>query len=129
MQNYEYRYLPYGRELQITPEEVQPDVNSLLKSWGFEVDEQILLDQQNDVVNLSGAARLGPYELSVPVKIPTQILVTESGMNHDISMTSRLSTLFYLWGTAIKIDQEKVKSQNLTVTTLLSSTPDSCRSA
>lgn len=125
VQNYEYLYRPLGDQLQIESQEKKPGVNSLLTNFGLEVDEQILADQQHDVVNLSGAARIGPFELAVPVKVPIQILVTSGGMNPDISITSRLSSLFYLWGTAIKINQEKVKSLNLKITTLLSSTKDS----
>lgn len=125
VQNYEYRYTAMGRQLEIEPTEKRPDINSLISQWGFEVDEQILVDQQHDVVNLSGAARLGPFEVSVPVKIPTQIIVPPSGMNPNVSITSRLSTLFYLWGTALKINDEKIKSQNLKVDTLLESSDES----
>ena len=89
------------------------------------MDDQILVDEQNDVVNVSGAARLGPYELSVPVKIPIQILVNQTGMNPDVSITSRLSPLFYLWGTRLKLDDAKIKSQGLKVETLLTSSKDS----
>lgn len=127
VQNYEYLYAPSasGNQLEIEPQGKNPGINSLLSSWGLEVDEQILVDQLHDVVNLSGAARLGPFELSVPVKIPIQILVPPSGMNPEISITSRLSTIFYLWGTALKLDDQKIKSQNLTVTPLLSSSRES----
>jgi ABC-2 type transport system permease protein len=125
VQNYMYQYSAAGRDLKIQAEEKRPNVNSLLTHWGLEVDEQILVDEQNDVVNLSGAARLGPYELSVPVKVPIQIIVAQAGMNPDISITSRLSTLFYLWGTSIKINEEKVRSQDLKVTPLLYSSSKS----
>jgi ABC-type uncharacterized transport system involved in gliding motility auxiliary subunit len=127
VQNYEYLYTPSasGNQLEIEPQGKNPGINSLLSSWGLEVDEQILVDQLHDVVNLSGAARLGPFELSVPVKIPIQILVPPSGMNPEISITSRLSTIFYLWGTALKLDDQKIKSQSLTVTPLLSSSRES----
>lgn len=126
VQNYDYQYQPSGgTDLSITARYKEPGVNSLLKEWGLEVDEQILADAQNDVINLSGGARIGPFEVSVPVKTPIQILVTESGMNPDVSMTSNLSTLFYLWGSALKIDESKIKSLNLKVETLLRSTPQS----
>ncbi len=119
VQNYHYNYMPQGRDLQIEPRAINPEINPLISNWGFTVDDQILVDQQSDVVNISGAARLGPFELSVPVKVPIQILVTQAGMNPEVSITSRLSTMFYLWGTAIKITEEKVRSQNLKMTSLL----------
>jgi ABC-type uncharacterized transport system involved in gliding motility auxiliary subunit len=124
-QNYEYKYSIAGRELTVETEERKPQINPLIAGWGFEVDDQVLVDEQNDVVSVSGAARLGPYELSVPVKVPIQILVNQAGMNPDVSITSRLSPLFYLWGTRLKLNNAKIKSQGLKVETLLTSSKDS----
>ena len=125
VQNYDYQYQPTGGDLTILPNPKQPDVNSLLSEWGFGVEEQILIDEQSDVINLSGGSRVGPFELSVPVKIPIQILLTQSEMNQDVSITSNLSTLFYLWGTSVDIQYDKVNSQGLKVNTLLHSSENS----
>jgi len=125
VQDYEYKYTVSTRELTVETEEKKPQINSLIAGWGFEVDDQILVDEQSDVVSVSGAARLGPYELSVPVKVPIQILVNQSGMNPNVSITSRLSPIFYLWGTRLKLNDAKIKSQGLKVETLLTSSPES----
>lgn len=125
VQNYEYTYSPSGRDLSIYPVEKKPNLNLLLSSWGLEVDEQILVDEQSDVINLSGGARLGPFEVSVPVKIPIQILITQEEMNSKISVTSNLSSLFYLWGTALNLNETKIKDQNLKVEKLLHSSRQS----
>lgn len=125
VQNYEYGYSPSGGNLEIQPVEKKPEINSLLANWGLEVDDQILVDEQHDVINLSGAARLGPFEVSVPVKIPIQVLVNQAQMNQKISVTSQLESIFYLWGTALKLNDEKIKSQNLKVDTLLESSRES----
>ncbi len=125
VQNYTYDYQTNGRELTIETQRKNPDVNPLLKAWGFEVDENILVDQQNDVINLSGAAKVGPFDISVPVQVPIQILVTETGMNPETSITSRLAPLFYLWGTALTMDDAKIKAQGLNVQKLLTSSNDS----
>lgn len=124
VQNYQYQYGMSGRELKIEPVEKKPEINPLISEWGFTVDERILVDQQSDVVNVSGAAQIGPFEISVPVKVPIQILVTQGGMNPDVSITSRLATMFYLWGTALQTNEEKIRSQNLKVTPLLHSSRD-----
>jgi ABC-type uncharacterized transport system involved in gliding motility auxiliary subunit len=42
-------------------------------------------------------------------------------MNQDVSITSRIGRMFYLWGSALKIDEEKIKENKLEVTTLVSS--------
>ncbi len=124
VQNYNYKYQPVERGLEIVAEDNRPNVNSLLRAWGVEVEEAILVDQQHDLVNLSSGG-VGPFEMSVPVKVPTQILVTGTGMNPDVSITSRLSPIFYLWGTALKFDDAKIQSQGLKVEKLLSSTRES----
>lgn len=125
VQNYTYDYQTNGRELSIKTKRENPDINSLLQAWGFEVDENILVDQQSDVINLSGATKVGPFDVAVPVQVPIQILINETGMNHDVSITSRLSPMFYLWGTALKIDDAKVAAQGLKVQKLLFSSKDS----
>ncbi len=125
VQNYEYDYMPTGQHLEVTPVEKNPGINDLLKEWGMEVDEDILVDSQHEVINMGGAAQLGPFELSVPVKLPIQILVTSSQMNHDLSITSRLSSMFYLWGSALKLEEGKLKSRGLKTTILLTSSKDS----
>ncbi|MCM8776345.1 MAG: Gldg family protein, partial [Candidatus Omnitrophica bacterium] len=125
VQNYEYDYRPVGGRLEIFPVEKKPEINSLLSAWGFEVDEDILADRQSEPVTISSGAMLGPFAMSVPVKLPTQMIVTPSEMNPGISITSRLSSLFYLWGTAIKINDQKIKEQNLKVETLFESSRQS----
>ncbi len=125
VQNYMYHYSTNQRTVQIDASENKPGVNELLKTWGLEVDDQILVDEQSDVISLSSGGRLGPFEVSVPVKIPIQILINQSGMNPDMSITSRLSPVFYLWGTALKINKEKMEAAKLKASQLLQSSPES----
>lgn len=125
VQNYEYEYRPQGSSLTLMPGEKEPGVNVLLRGWGFEVSPDVLLDEQHETISISGAARLGPFDIPVPVKLPIQVVISPSGMNPDVSITAQLSSLFYLWGTALKIDQAKVASEGLKVSTLLESSQNS----
>ncbi len=125
VQNYEYDYRPMGRSLTLMPLAKTPGINALIKQWGLRVSKKILIDEQHETINMSGGARLGPFDIPVPVKLPIQILIPPSGMNADFSITSRLSSLFYLWGTALEIDTQKAAAQGLKVTTLLKSSPNS----
>lgn len=120
VQNFNFNYQMEGRSMQIAIQKNNPNVNSLLQSWGVTVDENILADEQSDVVNVNASGG-GPFAISVPVKVPIQILVNEDGMNPDVSITSRLAPLFYLWGTALKLDDAKLKSQDLKTSVLLNS--------
>ena len=119
VQNYEYGYLPEGKKLELVPTEKNPRINDLISNWGFEVDTDILSDAEHQVINLSGAAKFGPFDLSIPIKLPFHILIAPSGMNEDISITSRLSGIFYLWGSAIKVNEKKIKEQGLKIKELL----------
>ena len=122
VQNYEFNYRPEDDgSLQLVPSEKHPEVNDLLGAWGFQVDTEVLGDEQSEAINLQGGGRAALLGLSIPVKLPVQILLSDAEMNTKVSITSRLSAFFYLWGSALKIDQAKVQSQNLKVQTLLSS--------
>lgn len=124
VQNYEFQYEPKPRQFMIRPEEKNPNVNSFLSEWGLSVSENILADAQNEVISVNGGSR-GPFQMSVPVRLPIQVILTPKEMNPNVSMTSRLSTLFYIWGTALRVDSPKVQEKKLTVQTLLTSSPNS----
>lgn len=125
VQNYEYDYDTSEGGLAITPRDMNPGVNDLLNFWGLEVDRDILVDAQSETVSIPGGAQMGPFAVSVPVKAPIQILVTPEQMNQSVSISSRLPSLFYLWGSALKVDQEKLKASGLTVTELFRSSEGS----
>lgn len=122
VQNYEFNYRPHDDgTLEIVPAMKDPEVNDLLGAWGLQVDTQVLADEQTETINLSGVGRTALLGWTLPVKLPVQILLSDKEMNTRISVTSRLSAFFYLWGSALKIDDAKIKSQNLKVETLLTS--------
>lgn len=125
VQNYEFQYSPADAGIDIRPAEKVPGVNPLLKEWGFEVDESILADQQHEVINLSGGGALGIFQMAVPVKLPIQILIPPSQMNDQVSISSHLSSFFYLWGSALNLNDEKIKAQGLKVIPLAHSSRDS----
>lgn len=122
VQNYEFNYKPEDDgSLELVPGEKKPEVNDLLGVWGFQVDPQVLGDEQSESINLSGGGRAALLGMTIPVKLPVQILLSDAEMNPKVSITSRLSAFFYLWGSALKVDKLKVESQKLEVETLLTS--------
>ncbi|OGW72711.1 MAG: hypothetical protein A2Y02_00550 [Omnitrophica bacterium GWA2_52_12] len=124
-QNYEFEYKPARRSLTLFPNEKSPDVNPLLENWGLSLNPDILLDQQHDVISMSGAAQSGIFNIPIPVKLPIQIVIPPAGMNTEVSMTSHLSSLFYLWGSALTVDKNKLQAEGLKLTTLLESSRNS----
>ncbi len=119
IQNYEFNYKPQETgAVELVPSEKNPIVNDLLSAWGFQVETSVLADDQSEAITLSSGGASG---LSFPVKLPIQILLTDSEMNAKTSITARLSAFFYLWGSALKMDSSKIKEQNLKVQTLFHS--------
>jgi ABC-type uncharacterized transport system involved in gliding motility auxiliary subunit len=126
VQNYEYNYKPQELgSVELVPSEKNPAVNDLLSAWGFQVDTRILADEQNEAITVSGGGRAGLMGVAFPVKLPVQVLLTDSEMNTQTSITARLSAFFYLWGSAITIDEKKIQAQGLKVQTLLHSSKHS----
>ena len=124
VQNYEFNYKPEAMgAITLVPSEKNPGVNDLLSNWGFQVQTSVLADEQSEAITLSSGG--GPASISIPVKLPVQILLTDAEMNTGVSLTARLSAFFYLWGSALKIDEGKIKTQGLKVATLLHSSKHS----
>lgn len=125
-QGYKYSYQSTGRQgVNVTPQKINHGLNELLKNYGVTISEKILMDDQSDTISISGAMNFGPFEVSIPVKLPIQVLVTGETMNHDVSITSRLSKFLYLWGSALEVDGEKIAALKLKQTELFTSSKNS----
>ncbi|MFH1678600.1 MAG: Gldg family protein [Candidatus Omnitrophota bacterium] len=124
VQNYNFEFLPLERGgIGAIAKDREPQVNPLLKEWGLGVSKELLMDTEVEIISLGGGNVFGFLPLSQPVKMPMQIKVLSDNMNNDISITSHLSSLFYLWGSALEVDYDKLKELNLDVRTLFTSSP------
>lgn len=124
VQRYNFTYRPIGATgLSIEPIDQNPRINDLLEQWGIGISKDFLMDTQMDVVTLTGGLLFGIFPLTSPVKIPIQIKVVSEQMNKEIPITSRLSTMLYLWGTAIELNKEKLSQLKLKVENLINSSP------
>jgi ABC-type uncharacterized transport system involved in gliding motility auxiliary subunit len=123
-QNYRFEYLQGPSGITVRPKKLNHGLNSLIENWGVTISEDVLLDAKNRVLNVS-AGGMGPFAMNMPVKIPLHIDVDYTGVNKDISITSGISSLFYVWGSAVKVDDDKLKDMELTKLVLFESSPDS----
>jgi len=73
------------------------------------------------VINISSSLNFGPMSVTTPVKVPMQIMVDSGQMNKDVSVTAGLGPILYLWGSALKLEDDKIKNLGLKKTVLLSS--------
>jgi ABC-2 type transport system permease protein len=109
---WDYRSTPQG--INISRREETPMINPLLEKYGLGVSEDVLMDVNNVALNVRGggdnplAALMGQ-----PVKLPMHMIIGNGTMASDTSITSRLSNIFYLWGTALDLKEEKLKELGL----------------
>jgi ABC-type transport system involved in multi-copper enzyme maturation permease subunit/ABC-type uncharacterized transport system involved in gliding motility auxiliary subunit len=125
VQDYRWNYNVVRKAVSITKQEEHPDVNAWLAQYGIEIDPRILMDVNHQSLTIRNAdnplaAMLGG---GVTLNLPLHIVVTQSTMNPDISITSRLSPLFYLWGSALTLRADVLKQHQLNYTVLFSSSP------
>jgi ABC-2 type transport system permease protein len=129
VQYYAYSYAPDPRQgMNIIPRANNTNPNELLRHYGLTVSDRILMDREMEVLNIPTRQTIGGiFQTTVPtpVQAPIQIRVSSQDMNNDYSITNRISSLLYLWGTALDIDQAKIDSLGLKKTELLWSSDNS----
>ncbi len=113
-QQYAYQYGRSGLSgIEVSPEKKDVNVNEILSRYGVSVSDKMLMDESSDTISISGAMNIGPFEVSVPVKAPMQVLITPESMNPDVSISGRLSSMLYLWGSGVDIDHKKIEEFGL----------------
>ena len=121
VQSYTQDYQSSARSMEVSSQSVPHGVNELLEQYGVTVGEDFLMDMQHETLNIQGGRQMGPFQISQPVTLPTHILLTRKSANSDVSITNRLSSIFYLWGTALELDATRLEQKGLKATVLLSS--------
>lgn len=115
VQNYEWDYKPTSQGLSVSKREENPGVNELLEKYGLGVSKDILMDTNKVPLSIQGGGNSlqdlmrGPQQINLPM----HILVNSSSMSQDTAITNRLSSIFYLWGTALDINEDKLKENKL----------------
>lgn len=114
VQTYEWQYQATARGNIISKREERPEINPLLEAYGLKVSEDILMDENSVTLNVQGGGDLLSQLIGQPFKLPMHILVTHESMDQETSITNRLSAVFYLWGTHIEVNEQKMKDLGLT---------------
>ncbi|MBD3170189.1 MAG: hypothetical protein GF307_11955, partial [candidate division Zixibacteria bacterium] len=123
VQEYNYDYAPDSKGgMRVMPMRTNQNANDLLMDYGLWVEDRILMDQSMETLNIPVRQMIGgmiPAMVDRPVQVPVQIRLTSNNMNQDFSVTNRISSLLYLWGTALDIHDEIVDSLELKVDNLI----------
>lgn len=121
-QGFEYSFQsisPSG--LEIHPQKLNLGINKLIQKWGIKINEDILMDENNQIIEVTTGQRVGPFAVSMPVKVPNQIIIPSENMNKNMPFVSRLPALFYFWGSALDAAEDILKQANLKKTVMFSS--------
>jgi ABC-type uncharacterized transport system involved in gliding motility auxiliary subunit len=115
VQTYEWNYDSTPRGISVTSREENPQVNELLEQYGLKVGEDILMDVNHVpmTVQTSDNPLSGMLGMGQRVNLPIQMLVNNNTMDQATSITSRLSSIFYLWGTSLELDRDKLTQLGL----------------
>ena len=122
VQNYEWDYRFQRGSMTVSQTQNHPGVNPLLKEYGVEVLDDILLDTHTEAINVPSGTVTDLFTGGQPVKTNTHMLYGPDAMNPDTSITNWLGSVFYLWGSALQVDEKKLKSLGLKETVLMHST-------
>jgi len=120
IQNYRWNYRMTRGRISVDKLEEAPGINAVLEASGLRVDPSILMDRNHEALTITDSSNpLQSLFGGVTVKLPTHIVINPSSMNRQFSLTSRLGQIFYLWGSAISLDEERIKENKLQVTPLI----------
>ncbi|MCP4643133.1 MAG: ABC transporter permease subunit [bacterium] len=123
VQNAEWGYQFPQNGLVVSKRDENPQANDLLEQYGLGVDDSILFDVNH--VPLSVRTGNNPLEMLTggsPIDLPFHILLKASSMAQSMPMTQRLSEIFYLWGSALTIDEETLAKYGLNAEVVMHTT-------
>ncbi|MFA6384972.1 MAG: Gldg family protein, partial [Candidatus Omnitrophota bacterium] len=128
-QGYDYAFEAVPPDgLEINAQKNILDINRLVMKWGVSINEDMLLDENSQMIQISTGQSVGPFALSMPVKIPNQINVPSDNMNKSVPFMMRLSSLFYLWGSSLDVSEDIMGLSGLKKTVMFTSSPRSWKS-
>ena len=121
VQMYNFQYMINRNVLEVETHKEKPGINKLLEKYGITINEDVLMSEQKRPITVQDPNNpLGSMMgRGLSVNKPVQVNITPENMNKDVSITNRISSLFYLWGSALDVDEEKVKEHELKVTPLI----------
>lgn len=118
LQRNAFGYRPTNYGISVNNKPLDPGIDSLLAPLGVNVASQLVMDSQMETLNMNAGPSMGPFSNRSPVKLPTHVKVAAEQFNQELSITSGLGSLIYLWGSPITVDKAKADAASAQVTSL-----------
>jgi ABC-2 type transport system permease protein len=128
LQAHTYDYSPAPRGgFSISASSQDIGLAPMLEQFGVKLVQDHFMDSSLQVLSVPRTQNIGGLRLqtSEPVRAPIQVLVTETQMSSASPLTNRISSLLYLWGTPLELNDSELSRQELTSTVLMTSS-DRC---
>jgi len=128
MHNYQVspaRNVPGEFDLRGMPTRV--NVNDLVKNYGFEFDNKMFMDKNTAFIQVPvyKTRSMGIFQVREqrmePVTKPVMIRVNVQNINNDLSIANGVNDLFYMYGTRLIVDEDKLEQDTLSYETLFTS--------
>ncbi|HDQ44979.1 MAG TPA: hypothetical protein ENN17_05690 [bacterium] len=126
MHNYQVQYTTPGNfELRGMPTRV--NLNDLVRHYGFEFDTRMFMDQNTAYIQVPvySTRNLGFMQVREqrlePVTKPVMIRVNAENINNRLSISNKITELFYLYGTRLIVHDDRMKQDTLSHKTLFTS--------
>ena len=125
VQQYRWNYTLGQQDVSITQEPQHPQVNDWLQRYGVTVDPAVLMDVNHQAMTVHATDTLVDALVGsgITLDLPIHITIPQQAMNTQVSITSRLAPLFYLWGSALTLQPEVLHGHGLEATALFSTSP------
>jgi len=127
VQAHEYGYSPAPQGgWSISGQSIETGLEPMLSGFGLTVGEDHFMDEASETIDLPREVNLGGLRMQTrePVRLPIQIRVTEAQMDQDSPLVNRIGAVFYLWGTPIESDPDKLAADGLEITDLMFSSDE-----
>jgi len=121
-QNYNFQISATStpNEFRVMPQNSRLNVNNMTRNWGFEIDTKIFMDRNAGFIQIPvyHTRRMGFLQIQEqrfePVSKPVVIRVAETNMNSEVSISNKISELFYLYGSKLNLVDDVLDSEKIT---------------
>ncbi len=129
-QQFNYRIAPSRQqpgEFELSGMPSRLNINTLLKNYGFEVDDKMFMDKSTAFIQIPvyQTRNMGPFQVREqryePVTKPVIIKVNSENINTELSISNKIVELFYMYGGMINVHEDILKENKMQVRTLFTS--------
>lgn len=129
-QQYNYRIAPSRNnpgEFDLAGMPTRLNINTLTKNYGFELDQKMFMDKSSAYIQVPvyQTRKMGMFQIREqryePVTKPVIIKINAENINSDLSISNKISELFYMYGGRLLVHEEIMDENNLNYRTLFTS--------